>query len=197
VRKQMRYICLRKFRSPIPGEHQVSITEQAVPTGTWTLDPVHSRAAFGVRHSGIATFRGHFTELRATLADGVLEGAVDVASVEVPVAQLKGHLQSPDFFDAEQHPQITFRAEELQIDGERLAVRGELTMRGVTRALEATGTFAGPATYLDGSERVAISLETVVNRHDFGVSWNAPLPGGGNAVGDDVTLTVDLQLIRA
>ena len=175
----------------------MSITEQTVPTGTWTIDPVHSKAAFAVRHSGIATFRGHFTDVSATLTDGTLEGAVEVASVEVPVAQLKGHLLAPDFFDAEAHPQITFRASDLQLDGERLTVRGELTMRGVTRELEATGTFAGPATYIDGSERVAISVETVVNRHDFGVSWNAPLPNGGNAVGDDVTLTVDLQLTKA
>jgi polyisoprenoid-binding protein YceI len=175
----------------------MSTIEQSIPAGTWTLDPVHSKAAFGVRHSGIATFRGHFTELSATLADGELSGAVEVASVEVPVAQLKGHLQAPDFFDAEQHPQITFRASDLTVDGERLTVRGELTMKGVTRELEATGTFAGPATYLDGSERIAIAIETVINRHDFGVSWNAPLPGGGNAVGDDVTLTVDLQLVAA
>ena len=169
---------------------------QAVPAGTWTVDPVHSRAAFAVRHSGIATFRGHFTEVSAELTDGVLTGAVDVASVEVPVAQLKGHLLSPDFFDAEQHPQITFRASDLDLDGERLTVRGELTMRGVTRDLEAMGSLEGPATYLDGSERISIALETVVNRHDFGVSWNAPLPSGGNAVGDDVTLTVDLQLTK-
>ncbi len=175
----------------------MSITEQSVPTGTWSLDPVHSKAAFAVRHSGIATFRGHFGDVTATLTDGTLTGAVEVASVEVPIAQLKGHLLAPDFFDAEQHPQITFTAPDLSVDGERVAVRGELTMRGVTRDLEATGTFAGPATYLDGSERVAIALETVINRHDFGISWNAPLPSGGNALGDDVTLTVDLQLIRA
>jgi polyisoprenoid-binding protein YceI len=175
----------------------MSTIEQTIPTGTWTLDPVHSRAAFGVRHSGIATFRGHFTEVAATLEDGVLSGSVAVDSVEVPIAQLKGHLLAPDFFDAEQHGQITFRADDLRVEGERLTVRGELTLKGVTRELEATGTIAGPAVYLDEKERIAIALETVVNRHDFGVSWNAPLPGGGNAVGDDVTLTVDLQLVAA
>jgi polyisoprenoid-binding protein YceI len=175
----------------------MSTIEQVVPTGTYTIDAAHSRAAFSVKHTGIATFRGHFTDVDATLADGVLSGAVDVASVEVPVAQLKGHLQSPDFFDAEQHPQITFSASDLAVDGERLAVRGELTIKGVTRALEAAGTWAGPATGLDGAERIAISLETVINRHDFGVSWNATLPSGGNAVGDDVTLTVDLELVRS
>src|SRR3712207_4524333 len=159
----------------------MSITTQSIPTGTWALDPVHSRAQFAVRHSGIATFRGHFTELSATLVDGTLEGAVEVASVEVPVAQLKGHLQSPDFFDAEQHPQITFRASDLELDtespsgsgrpGERLTVRGELTMRGVTRELEAPATFAAPVESPRAPGRIAISLETVVNRHDFGVSW--------------------------
>ena len=174
-----------------------TIEQTTIPTGTWTLDPVHSRAAFGVRHSGIATFRGHFTELDVELRDGVLAGSVTVDSVDTAVPQLKGHLLSPDFFDAEQHPRISFRADELSVDGERLTVRGELSMRGVTKPLEATGTFAGPATYLDNSERISIALETVVNRHDFGVSWNADLPGGGKAVGDDVTLTVDLQLVKA
>ena len=82
-------------------------------------------------------------------------------------------------------------------DRPRALARGELTIKGVTRELDATGTWAGPATYLDGNERIAISLETVINRHDFGVSWNAPLPSGGNAVGDDVTLTVDLELIKS
>jgi polyisoprenoid-binding protein YceI len=174
----------------------MSTIEQVIPAGTWSVDPVHSKAGFAVRHSGIATFRGHFTELTATLADGTLTGAVDVASIEVPVAQLKGHLLAPDFFDAEQHPQITFAASDITLDGEQLTVRGELTLKGVTQPLEATGTFGGPATYLDGSERIALSLETVINRHDFGVSWNAQLPSGGNAVGDDVTLSVDLELTR-
>ena len=172
-------------------------TITTVPTGTWTLDPVHSKAGFAVRHSGIATFRGHFSELSAQLEEGTLTGAVDVSSVEVPVAQLKGHLLAPDFFDAEQFPQITFTASELSVEGEQLSLRGELTMKGVTQPLEAKGSLAGPATYLDGSERIAISLETIVNRHDFGVSWNADLPTGGKAVGDDVTLTVDLYLVKA
>ena len=174
----------------------MSTIEQTIPAGTWTLDPVHSRAEFAVKHSGIATFRGHFTQVDATLDEGVLTGSVDVASVDTAVDQLKGHLLSPDFFDAEQHPQITFRASDLTVDGETLTVRGELTMKGVTQELEATGSIAGPTTYLDGNERIAIALQTVVNRHEFGVSWNAPLPGGGNAVGDDVTLTVDLQLVK-
>jgi polyisoprenoid-binding protein YceI len=173
-----------------------TIEQTTIPSGTWVFDTVHSKVGFAVRHSGIATFRGHFADVSASLVDGTLTGAAEVASVEVPVAALKGHLQGPDFFDAEQHPQISFSSSDLKVDGTKLTVTGELTLKGVTKPLEATGTFEGPATYIDGSERVAISLETVVNRHDFGVSWNADLPSGGKAVGDDVTLTVDLQLTK-
>jgi polyisoprenoid-binding protein YceI len=174
----------------------MSISEQTLPTGTWTLDPVHSKAAFAVRHSGIATFRGHFTDVTAQLADGVLSGAVKVDSIEVPMDQLKGHLLAPDFFDAEQHPEITFRASDIQQDGERATISGELSIKGVTKELSATGTVTGPAVYLDGNERIAVTLETIINRHDFGVSWNADLPGGGKALGDDVTITVDLELVK-
>jgi polyisoprenoid-binding protein YceI len=174
----------------------ITTDQQVVPAGTWTLDPVHSKATFAVKHSGIATFRGSFKQIDATLEDGVLTGAVEVASVDVPVDQLAGHLQGPDFFDAERFPEITFTASDLRQDGERLVVKGDLTMRGVTKPIEATGTLSGPAQYFDGNDRIAIELETVVNRHDFGVSWNAPIPSGGNALADDVTIAVELQLVR-
>ena len=174
----------------------MTLIQQTLPTGTWALDPVHSKASFAVKHAGLSTFRGSFAGLSAELADGVLTGAVDVASVDVPVDQLKGHLQGPDFFDAERHPQIAFRAADIEVDGERLSVRGDLTMRGVTRPIEATGTLSGPAQYFDGNDRIAIELETVVDRTDYGINWNAPIPSGGNALADDVTIAVELQLVR-
>ena len=174
----------------------MSLTEQTLPTGTWELDPVHSKASFAVKHAGLSNFRGTFNDLTAKLEDGVLTGAVKVDSVEVPVDQLKGHLQGPDFFDAEQHPEITFRASQLTQDGEQLKVTGELTMRGVTQPVEATGTLAGPAQYFDGKDRIAIELTTVVDRTAYGINWNAPIPSGGNALADDVTITVELQLVR-
>jgi polyisoprenoid-binding protein YceI len=178
----------------------MSLTEQSLPTGTWELDPVHSKASFAVKHAGLSTFRGHFNDFTARLSDEsgqpVLTGAVKVESVEVPVDQLKGHLQGPDFFDAERNPEITFTASNVQQDGERLVVAGDLTMRGVTKPVEATGTIAGPAQYFDGNDRIAIELETTVNRTEFGINWNAPIPSGGNALADDVTITVELQLVR-
>lgn len=175
----------------------MSLTEQTLPTGTWELDPVHSKAGFAVKHAGISTFRGTFTDVAATLADGVLTGEVDVASVDVPVDQLKGHLQGPDFFDAERFPKITFQATETVQDGERLTVKGDLTMRGVTQPIEATGTLTGPAQYFDGKDRIALELETTVDRTAYGINWNAPIPSGGNALADEVTITVELQLVRA
>lgn len=174
----------------------MTTTLQALPADTWSLDPVHSSAAFAVK-AGVATFRGHFGEFAAQLSDGTLTGSVDVASIQVSPQMFKDHLLTPDFFDAESHPQITFSSSDVGVDGERLVLRGELTIRGVTRELEATGELGGSFQALDGSEKIGLSLETVVNRHDFGVSWNADLPSGGKAVGDDVTLTVDLTLVKA
>jgi polyisoprenoid-binding protein YceI len=112
---------------------------QTIPAGTWELDPVHSKAAFSVKHSGIATFRGSFKEVTGRLEDGELTGGVKVASVDVPVEQLIGHLQSPDFFDAERNPEITFTSTDLRQDGDQLVIKGDLTMRGVTKPLEAIG----------------------------------------------------------
>lgn len=175
----------------------MSLTEQTLPTGTWELDPVHSKAGFAVKHAGLSTFRGHFTDVSAELADGVLTGAVKVESVEVPVDQLKAHLQGPDFFDAERHPEITFTASNVAQDGERLTVEGDLTMRGVTQPIQATGTLTGPAQYFDGKDRIAVELETVVDRTAYGINWNAPIPSGGNALADEVTITVELQLTKA
>jgi len=178
----------------------MSLAEQTLPTGTWQLDPVHSKAAFAVKHAGLSTFRGHFNEVDAqlTAASGTptLTGSVKVASVDVPVEQLKGHLQGPDFFDAERFPEITFTAAELRQDGEQLTVKGELTMRGVTRPVESVGTISGPAQYFDGNDRIAIELSTTVDRTAFGINWNAPIPSGGNALADDVTITAELQLVR-
>jgi len=174
----------------------MTVSEQILPAGTWAVDPVHSKASFAVKHAGLSTFRGTFTDVAATLEDGVLTGTVKVASVEVPVDQLKGHLQGPDFFDAERHPEITFASTDVRQDGDALVVTGDLTMRGVTKSVQATGTLSGPAQYFDGNDRIAVELQTTVDRHEFGVSWNAPIPSGGNALADDVTITVELQLVR-
>lgn len=176
----------------------MSTTEQttAVPTGTWNLDPVHSSVGFAVRYSGIGTFRGTFEEIDASLADGKLEGVAKVASVKVDDENLTGHLQSPDFFDAEQYPELRFVSHEIERDGDRVSIRGELALRGVTQPVEIAGTATGPLENAYGQQRLGLDLETTVNRRDFGISWNMELPGGGQALADDVLITANVALVQ-
>lgn len=177
-------------------------TSVQLPAGTWELDPVHSTAAFAVKHTGVATFRSGFKALTARLEvaqDGAatLSGSVDVASIDIENEQFKGHVLADDFFAADQHPQITFASDELTVDGDRVALSGRLTMRGVTQPITATGTIADTAEDLYGNTRTGLQLETTLDRTQYGVSWNAPLPKGGMAVANDVTLTLDLALVKA
>jgi polyisoprenoid-binding protein YceI len=175
-------------------------TQIAIPAGTWRSDPVHSHVAFAVKHMLVATFRGSFGGFEVTLdaASGEprLTGAVDVASVQVKDENLNGHLLAPDFFDAERHPEIRFASTGFRQDGDDLVVEGDLTIKGTTRQVEARGRISGPIEDPAGGERIGLELETSVDRTEFGLDWNAPLPQGGVAVEDDVTLSVQLELAR-
>lgn len=163
-------------------------TPKTAPAGTWVADPVHSHVSFEVAYAGTNTFRGGFHEYAAKLEDGVLEGSAEVASVDVKDEQLNGHLQTPDFFDAERYPQIVFRTSDLE--------HGELTIKGVTRPVAISASVSEPNVDPFGRERVGITLEATVDRHEFGVSWNAPNQGGGNYLGDDVVVKAELALLR-
>ena len=163
-------------------------TSKSAPAGTWSADPVHSHVSFEVAYAGTNTFRGGFREYTATLEHGTLEGAATVASVDVKDEQLNGHLLTPDFFDAERFPEISFRTSDLE--------RGELTIKGVTRPVAISASVSEPNVDPFGRERVGITLEATVDRNAFGVSWNAPNQGGGNYLGDDVTIKADLALVR-
>ena len=169
----------------------MAVTESitSAPAGTWTFDPVHSHVAFEVAYAGVNTFRGSFTDYTATLADGALAGQAKVASIDVKDEQLNGHLQTPDFFDAERYPEITFRSNDLE--------RGELTIKGVTRPVDLTKTISEPNVDVAGRERVGLRLETTIDRNDFGVSWNAPNQSGGDYVANDVKLIAELAFLKA
>lgn len=182
----------------------MSTTEQitAVPAGTWTSDPVHSSFGFSVKHMVVATFRGTLDDFEATLTgaeDGSarLEATGRVESVVTADENLTAHLQSPDFFDAQRHPEVRYSATDIARDGEALVVRGELTLKGVTRPLDLTGTLVGPVVGLGDAERIGVELQGVIDRTDYGLDWNAPLPTGGFAVGNEVTLTAHLEMVRA
>ena len=172
-------------------------TQTALPTGTWQHDAVHSSISFAITHNTVMTFQGGFGEWEAKLEDGRLTGSASVTSVRVEDENLVGHLQSPDFFDAEQFPQLRFESSSIEREGDRVSIAGELTIKGTTRPVELSGTVSGPVTDGYGNERIGLDLETVVNRHDFGVSWNADLPGGGTILADDVTVKANLALVQA
>jgi polyisoprenoid-binding protein YceI len=163
-------------------------TSQSAPAGSWSADPVHSHVSFEIAYAGTNIFRGGFREYEATLENGVLAGSAQVASVDVKDEQLNGHLLTPDFFDAERFPEISFRTSDLE--------HGELTIKGVTRPVAIAASVSEPNVDPFGRERVGVALEATVDRHTFGVSWNAPNQGGGNYLGDDVTIKADLALVR-
>jgi polyisoprenoid-binding protein YceI len=165
-----------------------------IPVGTYKLDPVHSSVGFAIKRNVVATFSGQFEQVDASLENGVLTGSAQVESVKTAVPQLKEHLLSPAFFNAAETPTITFRSTDMRLgeDGSA-AVDGELTIRGVTRPVTARGTY-GVATGLRGTQVVGFDLEATVDRREYGLNWQAPLPTGGDALGWDVTPEVRLEL---
>jgi polyisoprenoid-binding protein YceI len=176
-------------------------TQTKLPVGTWKLDPTHSSASFAVKHMVVATFRGRFEDLDATLTvaeDGSarLVGTVDARSIVVKDENLQAHLGSPDFFDTERHSQLRFASDAIRRDGEELVIDGELTIKDHTHAVQARGTITDPHETLGGAIKIGVTLETVIDRTQFGLEWNAPLPKGGFALADDVKLTIELELAR-
>jgi polyisoprenoid-binding protein YceI len=174
----------------------MSTTEtQAVPAGTWAVDPVHSNVGFAVDYMA-GTFHGTFNDFDAVLTDGVLKGSAKVASVQVKDPNLEAHLQTPDFFDAERHSELAFQSKSIERDGDQVRIDGEITIKGHTEPVELTGLISDPIADPYGGERFGLTLEAVVARERFGVSWNNPLPSGEPALSNEVTLTAELQLSK-
>jgi polyisoprenoid-binding protein YceI len=178
----------------------IESTKQFAPAGTWAADPVHSNVSFEIVYSGVNTFRGSFTDFQATLAGGetpTLEGSAKVASIDVKDEQLNGHLQTPDFFDAERNPEISFKATELRRNEDGTVTgSGELTLKGVTAPVQLKGRISQPATDPFGRERIGLSLETEIDRTNYGVSWNAPNQSGGDYLANDVKLIAELAFVN-
>jgi len=176
----------------------MSTTEQIAPTGTWVLDSVHSTASFAVKHMGVSNYRTGFKTIEAVVdLDGAqpkLVGKVPVESIDVSEDMLRGHLLSPDFFDAANHPSITFESSAARIgeDG-TLEVEGNLTVKGITQPVKGKGSLSGPITDIAGKLRIGVELEAVVDRTQLGLTWNAELPNGGVALENDVAIAVHLE----
>ena len=175
-------------------------TERIVPNGTWAVDNAHSSANFEVEHGGVSVFRGGFRPIDATLTatdDGlVLEGAVKVESISVDDENIRPHLLSPDFFDVLRNPRITYRSTEIAGGADELRVTGKLSMAGLSLPVTATGRVRGPVSFGEGLEKLSVSLETTVDRTAFGMVWQMELPGGEQALANDVRLVVELELLK-
>ena len=169
---------------------------------TWTVDKVHSHVGFAVKHMVVSTFRSQFEDYDATLTaneDGTLrlEGSVKADSVAIKDPQLAGHVHAEDFFDVANHANITFSSTLIRVGDGELIVDGELTIKGNTLPLQARGTITEPLETLGGYVKTGIALEATVDRTAYDMNWNAPLPKGGFALANDVTLAVELEFVQA
>lgn len=166
----------------------------AIPTGTWQADTVHSKLGFEVPYA-VSTFGGDVTDFEAALEDGTLKGAGRVETLQVKDEQLKAHLMSPEFFDSERNPEVTFVSTAIRRDGDSVEVDGDLTLKGITKPVTLTGTATGPTVDHFGSNRIGFALQTTIDRTQFDMNWNMPLPNGEPALANDVTLKADLTLV--
>jgi polyisoprenoid-binding protein YceI len=177
-------------------KQQMSATEttQSIPTGTWKADTVHSSVGFEVPYA-VATFSGEVPEFEASLEDGTIKGAAKIASLHTKDENLQAHLLSPEFFDAERNPEVTFSGSEIKRDGDRVEIPGEITIKGISQPVTLKGTITGPAVDHFGANRVGLKLETTIDRTKHDINWNMPLPNGEPALANDVTLKADLTLV--
>jgi polyisoprenoid-binding protein YceI len=167
-------------------------------SGTYTVDPVHSSFGFAVKYQGVSVYRGTLDEVAATLSAGRLEGAAKVESISIrSPEQFRAHVLSPEFFDAANHPEVRFVSDEIDLREDGTAkVTGQLTIKGITKPVVATGIWTAPAADAFGNTRGHLTLEAVIDRTEWDMNWNMPLPTGGNVLANDVTLTVDISLVE-
>jgi polyisoprenoid-binding protein YceI len=177
----------------------MTTTTAPARTQVWQADKIHSSVGFAVRHMLVATFRGNFTEFDVELTrvgdELALRGHVPVASISVADENLKGHLLTPDFFDAERFPEITFSSKHIARDDEQLTVDGELSINGQAKPVRVAGSIHYVDQDMSGNERYGIDLALDIDRRVYGLNWNAPLPSGGMALGNEVKLSVQLELV--
>ena len=185
---------------------QTQTTTATATTTTWNIDQAHSVAEFKVKHMMISNVKGQFAKVtgvltldESDLANSRVEALIEAASIETRDAQRDAHLKSADFFDVEKFPTLSFKSTRISLvrDGE-LAAEGDLTIRGVTRkVIFSVEGPTPPAKDPWGNTRVAVSATTKINRKDFGLTWNTALETGGILVGDEVTITLDVQFVKA
>jgi polyisoprenoid-binding protein YceI len=183
-----------------------TLTAPQTSVTTWTIDPAHSVAEFKVKHMMISNVKGQFTGVSGNLSldesdltNSKIEATIEAASINTREAQRDAHLKSTDFFDVEKFPRLSFKSKRVALKGEDgVEVEGELTIHGVTRNVRfAVEGPTAPGKDPWGNTRIGLSAITKINRKDYGLTWNAALETGGILVGEDVTITLDVQFIKA
>jgi polyisoprenoid-binding protein YceI len=171
-----------------------------LPTGTWSIDPVWSALGFEVKKIGLVAIKGRALGFSGTIRGGAepsIEGVVDVRTITTFDETRDGHLQSPDFFDSERFPALRFESTSVALRNDELVVEGDLTIKGITRPVELTGTYLGEAVDVGGNDRIAVELTGTVDRTEFDLVWNAPVPGGNLMLPNDVSLHATFAAVRA
>lgn len=186
---------------PLPAAAPGTAPSKAPAPITWKIDRTHSELTFRIRHL-VSRVRGTFNDWDGTIvadpADwrgGSVEVAIRTASIDTGNERRDGHLRSPDFFDAEQNPTITFKSRSVEVTGETIKVHGDLTIRGTTRPITLEGTYLG-ATGTGEKQRIGFEASTKINRTDFGVTWNRAAEGGGTLLGDEVEIQIVVAATR-
>jgi polyisoprenoid-binding protein YceI len=175
-------------------------THPDLVAGTWKLDPAHSELSFSVKHLKISKVKGTFKDWDVTvttgdtIADTRIEASIDVSSVDTGQEQRDQHLRSSDFFLVEEHPHMLFTSTSVEADGDDFTIVGDLTLRGVTQSVTLKGEFGGVITDDYKRTKAGATATTKIDRKDYGVNWNAALEAGGFTLGDEVTITIDLQV---
>lgn len=175
-------------------------TTTSLPTGKWTVDPVHSSARFRVKHLGVSNFKAGFGDIDASVDGdaGKIVGVVKVDSIDISQADLRAHVLADDFLAAESNPEIRFESTSVApADDGNLAVSGDLTIKGITKSVTAVAEVGEEGVGFDNARRASLDLSTTLDRRDFDLNWQAELPGGKEALDWDVTLEVALELVEA
>jgi polyisoprenoid-binding protein YceI len=171
---------------------------------TWNIDPVHSNVEFAVKHMMVSTVRGRFREVAGAIhlneadpASSWVEATIPTASIDTAEAQRDAHLRSPDFFESERFPAMTFRSTRVEhVDGDRWRITGDLTIRDVTKPVVLDSEYEGQIKDAYGKQRAAFEAKTELNRKDFGLNWNGLIEAGGVVVGDKVRVTLNIAAVR-
>lgn len=183
----------------------MSIVAESIPgylAGTWALDAAHSDITFSVRHLAISKVRGSFDKFDVTAVtaenplDSTITASIDMSSINTKQADRDNHLRSGDFFAIDEFPTMDFASTGIRIDGDIISIDGDLTLRGVTKPVTLKGELGGFTTDSYGQSKAGISASTKIDRTAFGVNWNTAVEAGGLMLGTDVTIDLEIQVIR-